>query len=304
MQSSLVTKHFHPGNSTYAVADHPFGYSFSTTAEANQARALAFEKLKGAISDRASMGENLGQLGSSVRLIVEKAAIVKESIKRLRRFDVSAFAAWMDRGFVKRNSRFAAQLTLEVNFAIRPSINDIYSAIDILQKPVPSVPIRGRATVPFERKALNPATGSKNTQTWAKVSAEYGTLVEISNRNLYLANTLGLLNPVQTAWQLLPGSFLVDWLIPVEQFLGSATDLYGLTLTNSYSTLFSRGTYRDWWTPYPGQPNTAWDHNVRYAETKRLTGIVLPSLALRPLKTPSLRRAANALSLLVQAFYK
>lgn len=308
VQTSKVVLYYRPGSSVYSVAAKPFGpfngQTFDNCPETTQAKNLAFERLKGQISDRASMGENLGQLGESVRLIVDKAKVIKDAITRLRRLDVSAFAQWMDKGFIKRNSRFAAAMTLEYNFAIKPSIDDIYSAIDILQKPVPDAPIRGRATVPFSRKFLNPSQGSVNNIWTARVSAEYGASVAISNRNLYLANTLGLINPVQIAWQLLPGSFLFDWLLPVEQFLGHATDLYGLTLTNSYTTYFARGSYYEFWTPYPTIAGTDYRFSVNFAETKRTPGVVLPGLALRPLKTPSLKRAANAVSLAIQAFYK
>jgi len=284
------------GNFSFSASGTFSGPSYSK--EIAQAQALAFERLKGAMSDRASMGENLGQLGSSARLIVDKVRVVSESLRRLRRFDVSAFAAWMDKGFVKRNSKFASQLTLEINFAITPSINDIFSAINILQEPIKSASVKGRATVPYREQF---STTSQFSRTWSmggKVSAEYGARVAISNPNLYLANTMGLINPVQIAWQLLPGSFLIDWFLPVEQFLGYATDFLGLRVESSYSTWFARGVYSEFWTTY------GWTAMTDWADMQRAPTIVLPSLALRPLKVPSLKRAANAVSLLIQAFVR
>lgn len=290
-------------NQSYSLARQPFNTgpqgSYWLDNLVPQAQAAAYSKFIGAISDRASMGENLGQLGSSVRLIADKARIIKDAVTRLRKFDVSAFAEWMDRGFVKRNSRFAAQTTLEINFAIAPAINDIFAAVEILQNPIKSPMVRGRATIPFRASVTST---SPSTRTWAmegKVSAEYGARVAISNPNLYLANTLGLINPLQIAWQLLPGSFLVDWLIPVEQFLGMATDMLGLTVESSYTTYFARGAYSERWTAPAG-----WTGAVDFAEVERKPGIVLPSLRFRPLKTPSWKRTANAVSLAIQAFYR
>lgn len=289
-------------NEGYLLANKPFSTgpngSYWLDRLVPQAQQRAYSKLIGAISDRASMGENLGQLGSSVRLIVDKAKIITDAVRRLRRFDVSAFAAWMDKGFVKRNSKFASQLTLEINFAIAPSINDIYSAVEILQNPIKSARVRGRATEPLSASYDTTSSFSRTWSLFGKVSSEYGASVAISNPNLYLANTMGLINPVQIAWQLLPGSFLVDWFLPVEQFLGTATDFLGLRVESSYTSWFARGNYSEYWTTY------GWKGTVVFAETERAAGINLPSLTLRPLKIPSLKRAANAVSLAIQAFHK
>jgi len=288
----------YPTNPTYSLAGAVFVKYDQEQTEIKQAKQLAYAKLIGSISDRASMGENLGQLGSSVRLITDKALVIRKSLLALRKFDLAAFTKWVDKGFVKRNSRFAAQLTLEVNFAIAPAVNDIYSAISILQEPIKNATAHGRATVPFTKELK---TSANYTATWsiaAKASAEYGAVFAISNPNLYLANALGLINPVQTAWQLLPGSFLFDWLVPVEQFLGTATDFYGLSVVGSYTTWFVRGVYSEFWNTY------RWSGTSDFAEVVRETGISLPPLTYRPLKVPSLKRAANAVSLAIQAFYK
>lgn len=268
------------------------------TTQQNQAQALAYERFKGQVSDRASMGENLGQLSASVRLIEEKTHVVIDALRRLRRFDVSAFAQWMSKGFVKRNSKFAAQLNLEIAFAIKPSIDDIYSAVNVLQEPIKNAIVKGRATVPFSATVVSSTGTSPDKVASAKVSAEYGAFIAVTNPNLHLADTMGLINPVQTAWQLLPGSFLVDWLLPVEQFLGYMTDFVGLTFVDSYSTVFARGYYYETWRAYGFFGSSSW------SQTKRVQGITLPSLRFRPLKIAGVQRAANAVSLLIQAFSK
>lgn len=283
-----------PNNS--ATVTNAASYMDYTTV-INQTKSMAYERLKGAISDRASMGENLGQLGSSARLVVDATKNILDALRRLRRFDVSAFAQWMDKGFVKRNSRFAAAKTLEWNFAIAPSIADIYSSIEILQSPVKNTVVQATAKNTWSSvytSGFDFAIDRKTSSGECRV--KYGCWVAVSNPNLWLANAMGLINPAQIAWQLLPGSFLFDWLIPVEQFLGSATDFYGLTVVNPYTTAQCTGKYYEHWKTYN------WSATASTSYTKRETGISLPSLALRPLKVASMKRAANAVSLAVQAF--
>jgi hypothetical protein len=63
-----------------------------------------------------------------------------------------------------------------------------------------------------------------------------GAEVHISNPNLYLANKLGFVNPAVIAWELVPFSFVVDWFVPVGNFLSQWTDFVGLSLQNGYTT--------------------------------------------------------------------
>jgi hypothetical protein len=186
-----------------------------------------------------------------------------------------------------------------LNFVVSPTIDDIYSALSILQEPLKNVRVRGRSHVE-KRVSYDPGTnGSRFTAEYGKVMAEYGASVKVDNPNLWLANTMGVLNPIQTAWQLLPGSFLFDWLIPIEQTLGMMTDLLGLEIQSSYSTYAVATVRTEGFTPgfYKGQ--TALFSRI---DMVRTSGISLPSLRLRPLKVPGLKRLANAASLAVLAF--
>jgi len=286
----------YPNSPTQCHCDTPWMESgWSSTVP--KAQAVAYAKLLGKISDRANMGENLGQLGPTARLLREKLVLVSQTIRRLRRLDPSVFGLWYKEGISpKMAPRTAARWTLEVNFAIVPTINDIFACVEILQNPVNSSLIKGGAQLPFEWTAPIPGPWTPYRWGYGTVYAQYGAWIAISNPNLYLANAMGLINPAQIAWQLLPGSFLVDWLIPVEQFLGYATDFYGLTVEHSWTTVLVKGTTWERWTVYN------WGGSVLFADMTRASGISLPSLAFRPLKVPSLKRAANAASLAILAF--
>lgn len=280
--------------------------SFDDTTRINQAKSLAYARLLGKISDRANWGENIGQFRESTKLLEDSFKKLAGAVRAVRKRDPAAFGRWMvgdkksaGKGHWFNPFREVANASLQWNFAIAPTISDIYSAMSFLQEPIKDVRVRGRAHV---EKACSYDPGGFGNR-WAtesgKVLAEYGALVKVSNPNLWLVNTMGVLNPVQTAWQLLPGSFLFDWLANVEQTLGMMTDFCGLEVVSSYSTYAVKSVRLEGITPgfYKGQ--TALFSRL---DMVRTPGISLPSLRFRPLKIPGMRRAGNAAALAIQAF--
>lgn len=263
----------------------------------NQVRAIAYDRMVGRISDTADLGEGLFQLRGTASLLFEKLLLVQKTVKRLRRADPIAFRLWM-KGELKKRSRSAARINLEVSFVVIPTMSDIYTTVDLLQRASPKTKIYGSAKSSFLAESGPQGQFSAEWTNVVSLFVKYGATISVSNPNLFLASRLGLTNPAVVAWQLLPGSFLVDWFIPVEQFLNQASDFYGLDVHNSFSTQHSRGLYSELWNTYRYSSRAEW------ATISRETGITLPGLAFRPLRIPSWRRAANAASLAIQAFYK
>jgi len=61
----------------------------------------------------------------------------------------------------------------------------------------------------------------------------------LPNPNLRRANQLGILNPFELAWELLPWSFVADWFIPVGAYLRNLTYNIGLSFEGGFITLVS-----------------------------------------------------------------
>jgi hypothetical protein len=270
-----------------------------------QAKSLAYSKLLGKISDRASMGENIGQLAEATELLVQSFNNLRNGVKSLRQRDPVAFGKWLLEGSKSHKEHFfnpvkkIASGVLILDFVVLPTLEDIYSAINVLQSPIKDVRVRGRAFVDKNLVFDTGAAGSRWVTETGKVFAEYGASLKVDNPNLWLANTMGVVNPAQIAWQLLPGSFLFDWLIPIEQTLGMMTDFLGLEVSSSYTTSTIRTTRTEGFSPGFYQGQTALFSRL---DMVRTPGIVLPSLRFRPLKVPGMRRAANAAALAIQAF--
>lgn len=274
----------------------------------NWALMSAYEKFKSKLTDRAQMGENLVELGKSVSTVTNRMMQLFEFTRAVRRGHFGIAAEILRTPLPKRlgekvKPKELSGQWLEYHLGIEPVIKDIGAALKLLSEPIKAVHIsatNGSDTFSepykvFERRyAWSYAVGLERS-TIKSLGVRYSASVAISNPNLYLANSLGLLNPVQVTWQAQPLSFVLDWFVNVEQFLGLATDFFGLTVEDATTTLRYRSEFYERWNNY------GWEAKVDIFCLKRDTGIQLPSLGLRPFRGLSWQRGLTAAALLIPA---
>lgn len=134
-----------------------------------------------------------------------------------------------------------ASKVLEVEFGWRPLFSDIHAATSTVCKDgIPPAFIVGRARSPVSGKTVvtaSPPWVPQSIVRWQGTGlVTVAASVAISNPNLWLANRLGLINPLVVAWDLVPWSFLVNMFVNVNQVLESFTAHVGLTIANKSTT--------------------------------------------------------------------
>lgn len=120
---------------------------------------------------------------------------------------------------------------LEYRYGWVPLMNDIYNACKLIQEKDKTNPQRLRSHVSAERL--------EDTQTSRSIYGSYYEVKEIRRQwfrcfvrfdfgppigfaeHLKTLDDFGLLNPASVAWELVPFSFVVDWFLPVGDYLGS-----------------------------------------------------------------------------------
>lgn len=288
--------------------DVPNTYAHTATNGGRSIDALASNKALSQFVDRlrdlqsASVATTLAEWRQAESMLVARATQLSEGLRALRRGDFKKLNKLFKapKGF-RAKAKGGANMWLEYHFGWSPLVQDIYNAVQVLSAVPPSQKVRGRGRSSEPILVRNAPIGAT---TYIQEDLTYSCRVECgaemftSNPNTALANQMGFINPAAVAWELVPFSFLVDWFLPVGDFLNSFTDLLGHSVHYPYTTTkrSAIGLYRY------ADGRFITDTWLSAANLGRVLG--LPSYKLRttPFKGLSLSRGATAISLVIQQF--
>lgn len=264
----------------------------------------AYNKLVGKVEEEAMMAVNYA----------ERAQAMKSMTKSLDRMAAAFYlldkgrrhAAMKKLGMKLSGSRWsrpkdAAGLWLEWHFGWEPLMGDVYNAVKVLSHDSPDDRWpRGSGRSQYVKVQPNSYyKWSQNLEiTWR---VKMGCNVTVINPRLWQLNQLGLTNPATVAWELIPWSFLVDWFVPVGNFLKSFTDFTGVRIEEPFTTIYGTGNdnqvYRD------ASGNTGILMSEAYG-VKRHNALLGPKIVFQPPSRLSPVRGLTAISLLLTTFGK
>lgn len=144
----------------------------------------------------------------------------------------------------------AADAHLEFSFAVRPLVSDMAKVIESLARggdyiPVQSIKVGWRKQVGetfIKDKSLGGRYGSATSTGLLQFSARIDYYID--NPLLYVLDQLGLLNPFQLAWELVPYSFVIDWFANIGGMLGGALAPRGVVFERGYTYVKGKVTNR------------------------------------------------------------
>lgn len=183
-----------------------------------------------------------------------------------------------------------ANLLLEFNFGWQPIIQDIYDYCGVWNKDLPAGSFQAQARGQYLRTVNRSVYKSTFNGT---LLCRMGCRASVSNPNAFLLQQMGIANPVEVAWNVLPWSFLADWLFDVSSYLGSLTDWLGCNISRTYTTFYGFGK---------GEDRTSFPPHVFHCSAwgvERQGNLVFPKPNLHIFANVghSWKRAANAVSL-------
>jgi len=270
--------------------------------------------------------------GKSMAMIAKSARRLANGYRYLKRGDIASFVGLfgIDSSFgdkkrfnnaFGRNPRKAAQNAwLEYSYGWRPLVKDVYDAAHT---------IANLTNKDYNRLFSVTGTGKKQGSTlkslgfqkyqyheWKHLT-KYGLWYRYASGQPPVAASLGLTNPLEVAWELVPFSFVADWFVPIGDYIQQVGSW------NSSTHQFIRGYRLDVMTGkeklyqnYMTETTSPWfvgtktvtverfnrvECEQRYA--KRISTSGPPTPTLGPVRLPnSWRQAVSGIALLGQIF--
>lgn len=203
----------------------------------NEAVTKALNKLA---DQKVNLGENFATFGQTVRLFSSKAGLLAAALKAAKNKD-----AW--RKYLRKSARdlsrrgsleTAAQEYLAYIYGLRPLMQDVYNARETVRAlESKTLLLKGvgraiRSTGASQTSFATLATGALSSRLGGsgtrRVKCTLWARPDPNFQGLRALNQLGLSNPLGLAWDLIPWSFCVDWLLPVGPVLYALSARMGL----------------------------------------------------------------------------
>lgn len=231
-----------------------------------------------------------GQLLQAGQILGFSPPIVRKKIARTRRKGRKPiFRLYWQMPGGKLVAKSLGNKWLWYSYGVRPLIDDIHNGMDVLTRPTPSEYLEVSAT----RSGRDGYIGQYSNYVWIyKSSIRIRAKVRVSNPNLWLANQLGLINPVQWFLEGVKLSFVVDWFSNLSQIVNQMTDFAGLEITEPLT--ISKSSVIDDFSTWP-----RYSHEIKERTIYQRALSIPEARLVFSYERFSWQRGLNAISLLV-----
>lgn len=291
---------------------YTFGYLFGNPgirpAWTDNDELALINKLRSAVQGSDfNLGVFLAEAPEAVRMIGDAAERLANGIRAFKRGRILKAASILTKGRnIKRPHRITASSNwLELQYGWLPLVNDMDSGARYLAHKFNSKPL---TRVKVSRSVVNEFTDNLNESPLFRASSDSWSFTRkriIANlREVDQVQLSGLTDPASVAWELLPWSFVIDWAIPIGDYL-SARSVVGSLKAEFIITTVTKSYFRpDRDVVYSGPrwvgAESYW-HSWGTMSREVTSTLTVPFPKIKPLsEILSWKRAANAVALLLQ----
>lgn len=273
------------------------------------ALALLYERAK---NQKVNLGQALAERAQTASLLADTVVRLASAVALAKKGNIAAAAKKLFPG----NSKELANDWLVFQYGVKPLISDIEGAaehlavgeslsFDIIAKISADVP---PAVTTYPHRSYMYA--DTTLVSHGKVSVTYKVRVVASAALQRDLSRLGFLNVESLIWELLPYSFVVDWFLPIGDYLNSRDAFSGLSIVHGHKTVYQE-EFLTVQRQFGGLDQTGfrWPSKVLFPwQCKKVSCVRTILTNLPPLGKPDLKdpvskgHIANAMALLRQKF--
>lgn len=239
-------------------------------------------------------------VGQALKTTVRPSTISRWTARHRKNPDAATSSAW-----------------LELQYGWKPLLQDTYGAAETIARERLGRPVfhTVKAHTKLNSKTLiETSSNSPGSYSYSSITGrtdafcKHSVTYVITNDALALSSSLGLTDPALLAWELLPYSFVVDWFLPVGDWLSRASATAGLTFHSGYYSQKTVSSGTDSNVQVTVIPPLSASYNREGATEKRVyfSRSRMVNFPINPLpefqKPFSFTRLANSLALLNTAF--
>lgn len=223
-----------------------YGATASMLVDPNSYNRVILEALDGLNQNKIQLGVACAEATKTASWLAKKVTDGLRFLKAIKTGRVHDL-----KEFVTPSMRIKDTLSnrwLEYSYALSPLVNDIFASAQIFNEGLGqggksfTIQSRSRYTRNTDFKYVG-ALGDLNTRV--KQLYICNLRAEILDEDVQARKILGLTNPSQILWELVPYSFAVDWFVPIGTWLGALNAPAGLKFKNGYVSVLgeSNGDY-------------------------------------------------------------
>lgn len=288
-----------------------YGVDYDLTEVQANAERTAISKLYSDLGDmKVNLAQNVAEFGQVINSVIDKMGRVASARSNLRKGNWGQVLKDLGLPYKPqaRKKPISSQW-LELQYGWLPLLSDVYESLERFvtpdEEPFFRIKARGSNRDRIIDSAPNMEYAFPCSQEWEitlKASVIFEFDVIVTDESLRNKQTWGLTNPALLAWELLPWSFVIDWFLPVGNYLEALTATQGLGIKRGVKLVKRSSNVVTTFGASKTRPERLASGEIHSSLTNWIrepTGF--PEMALPRLKNPiSSLHVANAVALIRQ----
>lgn len=228
-----------PGGASVTIKRIPNITDFSglPTISTNE-RSRNYASFADSFNDGSELANAALEFGDNIALLANLATSVMHFYRGIRHGSVSDLNRAFGGGKIRSVSKNISSRYLEYIYGIQPTLDDIHSTFEVLKNtPLSNLIARRKRMFTLDREFSD-----GGFRFSGKLHHQVGCHYWFDSPELHNMSSLGLINPALIAWNAVPYSFVLDWILPIGSLLNSLTAYAGANFISGWDTLYLEGT--------------------------------------------------------------